>query len=107
MKIVRRFTAQFKFSMIALVLTSAWSSRALAQDGHSHTMASQSQQNKSKAGALVQAVREATNRFHDVSVAEHEGYALQFGCVSGSDDGAMGLHYVNGDLVSAGVLDVA
>ena len=34
-----------------------------------------------------------------------EGYALQFGCVSGSDSGAMGLHYVNGDLVGKGVLD--
>ena len=34
-----------------------------------------------------------------------EGYALQFGCVSGSDSGAMGLHYVNGNLVDSGVLD--
>jgi hypothetical protein len=34
-----------------------------------------------------------------------EGYVLQFGCVSGSDSGAMGLHYVNGKLVESGVLD--
>ena len=33
------------------------------------------------------------------------GYALQFGCVSGDDSGAMGLHYVNGDLVSSGIID--
>ena len=45
-----------------------------------------------KAGALVKVVREATERFQDVAVAEAEGYALQFGCVSGSDSGAMGLH---------------
>ena len=38
-------------------------------------------------------------------MAEREGYALQFGCVSGSDSGAMGLHYVNGALVNSGVLD--
>ncbi|MGH9694303.1 MAG: hypothetical protein ACRD5Z_09190, partial [Bryobacteraceae bacterium] len=44
-------------------------------------------------------------RFKDVSVAEAEGYALQFGCVSGPDSGAMGLHYVNGDLVNRGELD--
>jgi hypothetical protein len=50
-------------------------------------------------------VRDATERFKDVSVAEAEGYALQFGCVSGDDFGAMGLHYVNGALVSGGVLD--
>jgi hypothetical protein len=50
-------------------------------------------------------VREATERFHDVSVAEAEGYVLQFGCVSGSDAGAMGLHFVNASLVGDGVLD--
>ena len=38
-------------------------------------------------------------------MAEAEGYALQFGCVSGDDSGAMGLHYVNGALVNSGVLD--
>ena len=38
-------------------------------------------------------------------MAEPEGYALQFGCVSGPDSGAMGLHYVNGTLVSSGVVD--
>jgi hypothetical protein len=38
-------------------------------------------------------------------VAEAEGYALQFGCVSGPDSGAMGLHYVNGALVGRGELD--
>ena len=30
-------------------------------------------------------VRDATERFRDVSVAEAEGYALMFGCVSGPD----------------------
>jgi hypothetical protein len=40
-------------------------------------------------------------------VAKAEGYALQFGCVTGSDAGAMGLHYVNADLVNRGVLDAA
>jgi len=40
-------------------------------------------------------------------MAEAEGYALQFGCVSGSDVGAMGLHFVNGSLVGDDVLDPA
>ena len=57
------------------------------------------------AGALIKAVREATERFKDVAVAEQEGYALMFGCVSGPDSGAMGLHYVNLSLVVDGVLD--
>ncbi|OLB34507.1 MAG: hypothetical protein AUH11_17915 [Acidobacteria bacterium 13_2_20CM_57_17] len=50
-------------------------------------------------------VRDNTERFKDVSVAEREGYSLLFGCVSGPDMGAMGLHYVNLPLVAAGVLD--
>jgi hypothetical protein len=58
-----------------------------------------------QAGALVKVVREATERFQDVRVAEAEGYALKFGCVSGGDYGAMGLHYVNFPLVLDGVLD--
>jgi hypothetical protein len=55
----------------------------------------------------VKVVREATERFRDVAVAEAEGYALQFGCVSGADVGAMGMHFVNGPLVGDDVLDAA
>lgn len=56
---------------------------------------------------FVDTVRAATERFHDVAVAEAEGYSLMFGCVSGPDWGAMGLHYVNLALVGDGVLDPA
>jgi hypothetical protein len=52
-------------------------------------------------------VRESTERFKDVSVAEGEGYGLLFGCVSGPDWGAMGLHYVNLPLVGDGELDAS
>jgi len=54
---------------------------------------------------LVRIVRESTERFRDVAVAEAEGYHLLFGCVSGPDSGAMGLHYVNLALVDDGELD--
>ena len=64
-----------------------------------------SSQQKQHAGELVRVVRDATRRFRDVRQAEAEGYHLLFGCVSGPDDGAMGLHYVNMDLVADGVLD--
>src|SRR4051812_6505060 len=89
-------------ALSAIVLVNTWAFRALAQDGHSHTP-SADQQND--AGTLLKVVRESTERFKDVSVAQAEGYALQFGCVSGSDSGAMGLHYVNGNLVNSGMLD--
>lgn len=60
---------------------------------------------KAHSGELVRIVREATKRFHDVRQAQAEGYQLLFGCVSGPDDGAMGMHYVNLALVGDGVLD--
>jgi hypothetical protein len=94
--------------VIGLALLCAGVVCALAQNGHSHMPAMQQQQTqeqKNQASALLQIVRDSTERFKDVSVAEAEGYALQFGCVSGPDSGAMGLHYVNGALVSRGELD--
>jgi hypothetical protein len=74
---------------------------ALADGGHQHHEGKV----KHHSGDLVREVRDATRRFHDVRQAEAEGYHLMFGCVSGPDDGAMGLHYVNMALVGDGVLD--
>ena len=54
---------------------------------------------------LVDVVRQATERFKDVTVAEAEEYSLQFGCVTGPDAGAMGMHFVNFKLVTDGELD--
>ena len=54
---------------------------------------------------LVEEVRRSTARFNEVAVAEKAGYAPFLGCVSGPQEGAMGLHYVNGDLVGDGRLD--
>lgn len=54
---------------------------------------------------LVETVRQETAGFKDVKAAEAAGYQLFHGCVSGQQDGAMGVHYVNGDLVGDGALD--
>jgi hypothetical protein len=89
----------------ALVLLNVCTSLMWGQDTHSHTKTTLDQQNN--ANALITIVQQSTERFKDVSVAMAEGYALQFGCVSGEDFGAMGLHYVNGTLVNNGVLDAA
>jgi hypothetical protein len=82
---------------------------ALAQDHGRHDATSQPRDQtadqKRQMNALVKIVREATAAFRDVRVAEAEGYALQFGCVSGPDLGAMGMHFVKGALVGDDVLD--
>lgn len=75
---------------------------AAMQEHHSHP-----QTDKQTNNALVKIVRDATRRYRDVSQAIADGYQLQFGCVTGSHEGAMGLHYVNGPLVGDPALDAA
>jgi hypothetical protein len=83
--------SRFACSLIAgVTLIGVSGSHVLAQDHKS---------------GLVNVVRESTARFHDVSVAEAEGYRLMFGCVSGPDGGAMGMHFVNLPLAGDDVLD--
>jgi hypothetical protein len=101
----RSLAIQIRCIAFSLVLLSL---RVMAQDVHANAAASQQELTpvqKHNQGELLRIVREATERFKDVQDAERAGYVLQFGCVSGSDSGAMGLHFVNGALVNAGVLD--
>jgi hypothetical protein len=101
---------QFQYSMIALVLMNFCGVRSVAQESEARTLKTHQHElglnQTSQSSALIKLVRESTERFKNVSVAKGEGYALQFGCVSGPDSGAMGLHYVNGALVGSGVIDV-
>jgi hypothetical protein len=55
--------------------------------------------------AAAVAVRAATEQFKDVEAAKAAGYALLHGCVSGPTEGAMGIHFANGNLVADGLLD--
>jgi hypothetical protein len=80
-----------------LFITVALSGLALAQQAT--PAAARGDQSK-----LVQIVREATKQYLDVNNAIADGYGQFLGCVSGSDHGAMGIHYVNFALVN-GTLD--
>jgi hypothetical protein len=53
---------------------------------------------------LVQIVRTATLQYQNISTATAAGYGPFLGCVSGTDHGAMGIHYVNPALLN-GTLD--
>ena len=88
---------------LAVFLAGGTATQAIGHDdarGHEN----ESEQ-KTPAGELIRVVRESTRRFRNVEQAKAEGYKLLFGCVSGPDDGAKGLHYVNMDLVADGILD--
>ncbi len=55
---------------------------------------------------LVQLVRDATSKYANVNDATAAGYGPFLGCVSGSDHGAMGIHYVNPKLLGPTTVDV-
>ena len=56
---------------------------------------------------LVQAVRDATRGFRDVDAANAAGYASLGTCVSGPQEGAMGVHFMNMDLFMDSAVDAA
>src|SRR4051812_3111695 len=54
---------------------------------------------------LVEVVRNATAQYTDVNAAVAANYQPLFGCVSGPDRGAMGVHYINLSLVGDSEID--
>jgi hypothetical protein len=60
---------------------------------------------KAAPAKLVQIVKENTAQFINVNNTAAAGYGPAFGCVSGPDHGAMGIHYINGALVGDGLID--
>jgi hypothetical protein len=103
----RRVVRPVQYSLLALGLLSVCPTRlSLAQDAHQHsTQAAEAAALTDTQSALINTIRNATAKYQDVKAAIADGYALQFGCVSGDDFGAMGLHYVNANLVNNAVLD--
>jgi hypothetical protein len=63
------------------------------------------QHHRPPSSELIRKVKDATRRFWDINQAYAEGYVEKFGCVSGSDAGAMGVHLVRFDLVFDPALD--
>jgi|SRR5208282_4688923 len=95
---IKGFITPHAYVLFVAVL--ALSSFALAQ----HAM---QQDSTSSSSNLVQLVRAATQQYIDVNAATAAGYAPFLGCVTGQDHGAMGVHYVNGALLSAGAIDAS
>jgi hypothetical protein len=105
---IGRLARPFQISVFCtLALTSAWASRAHAQDSHSHPTTSAqrelSPEEKTRAGELIAQVRAATKQFKDGPSSD---YKLVFGCVSGGDFGAMGMHFLNDKLTGDGDVNV-
>lgn len=82
--------------VIAGLMAFALTSAALASPGRAPEPAT-----------LVDAVRTATAGYKDLAAAQGAGYGLFHGCVAGPQGGAMGVHFVNGDVVGDGELDAS
>ena len=102
--------ASLVHSLLTLVMLAASPAPGQAQGHNDHAAGTIAQPHKPtrEESAVINAVRDATARFKNVTSVDGpgEGYALNFGCVSGGDFGAMGLHYVNMELVGDGDIDV-
>ena len=92
--------AKLAINTVAAVALVASMSAALAHDEH------QEDRNPEAFAGLVRDVHQASNRFQNVNTATAEGYVSTENCVSGPNQGAMGVHYVNGAFIQDGVLDV-
>jgi hypothetical protein len=105
---LERSTKPLAAATLAALMLAGPAGVAAAQSHDDHSMAVSSNRHRpnAKEGALVKAVREATEQYKDVSALGTD-FVLTFGCVSGGDFGAMGLHFVNFPRVFDGEIDVA
>jgi hypothetical protein len=87
---------------LTLLPSLALSGSLLVAQSASHHSTSHTQ---TPSSTLVQTVRTATEQFLNVNNATAAGYGPFLGCVAGPDHGAMGVHYVNGAILTKGTLD--
>lgn len=103
-KRIRLLSQQAHISILTLALLNlpAPAQDAAHEFGYGHAAHS-----SAAAAKLVDLVRNATRQFIDVNFAVAANYHPYLGCVSGPDHGAMGVHYVNPDLVGDGEIDAS
>ena len=106
---VGRLAKASGYALVAALMIAGSGTRGAAQshDDHPGRVASQPHKPTPQENELVQTVRAATEKFKDVTNVAGPGpdYALTFGCVSGGDFGAMGLHYLKGSILHDGEID--
>jgi hypothetical protein len=91
---------QLAANTVGAIAIAASMPMALAQDKHHEGEPPEA------SPGLVRDVRQVTQRFQDVTAATAAGYASTGSCVSGPNQGAMGVHYVNDAYIADGELDV-
>ena len=105
---IGRPARRFANGLLALMMVSGSATLAMAQGHDDHMMAGAAAHKPTRQeNEVVRTVRAATEKFKDVTNVAGPGpdYALVFGCVSGGDFGAMGLHYLKGSILHDGEID--
>jgi hypothetical protein len=88
-----------------LLLALATASPAVAQSTMAAHGAHEMADAKKFSNALIDKVRNATRRYVDINIAMHEGWTPATPCVSGPQEGAMGVHFVLPSRLGDGVLE--
>jgi hypothetical protein len=107
---IKTLTYRSKMSIPRMALLSSIAAATLlAAHGTATNDSAQAQckEHPAAPAKLVQLVREATRQYVDVNAATAAGFEPAFGCVSGPDQGAMGVHYINGALLSSAEVDAS
>ena len=95
-----------KFGLLAGCLIFGCAAYSMAQGNPTHNSENgQAVHEQTSSAELVKLVREGTRQYIDVNNATAAGYGPFLGCVTGTDHGAMGVHYVNGTLLGNLTLD--
>src|SRR5262245_55438015 len=109
---IQRLAGPIARAVTAAMMISAGAGAAYAQGHDDHDsmmmMSATPQHLSPQQNSLVKAVQRATAKYKNVTNPEGpgDGYSLVLGCVSGGDFGAMGLHYLNMELLGDGLIDV-
>lgn len=75
--------------------------------GSPPSMAQGDDDNDHRPTGLVETVLQAASRYRDPSAAMDDGYVLLPSCVSGPEEGAMGVHLLNESLLVDGALEAS
>jgi hypothetical protein len=89
------FATRLVFSVSAVAMLTSTPLLLDASAGDEQAAIARHSDHREQGGAFIELVREVTHPYKDPREAERAGYVATFGCVSGSDEGAMGVHMIN------------
>jgi hypothetical protein len=94
-------------SILHLVLLSSLAAASLLAAPRDSDQSQAHHEHGAAPAKLVQMVRDSTQQFIDVNAATAAGFKPLFGCVSGPDQGAMGVHYIDATLLGSADVDAS